>query len=131
MKRLVFLSLAFALLMGAALSVSAQKATRITFKKGAHSAVVTGTLNGFKGKRVFVIRVRAGQAMTTEDIGTNPVTLWIEGPPGSNYEQDMAADCHSRNEITPTDAGDYKITVVECEKADPWKGTFKFRVKVR
>ena len=131
MKRFIFLAFALVILSMSAISVSAQKTTRIKFKKGARSAVVTGTLSGFKGHRTFVIRVRAGQTMTTEDTGKNPITLWIQGPPGSNYEQDLAADCHSRNEITPTDAGDYKITVVECEKADPWKGTFKFRVKVR
>lgn len=131
MKRFLFVTFALVILSTFSVSVSAQKATRIKFRKGARSAVVTGKLYGFKGKRTFVIRVRAGQTMTTEDIGNNPVTLWIKGPPGSNYEQDMAADCHSRNEITPTDAGDYKITVIECEKADPWKGTFKFRVKVR
>jgi hypothetical protein len=131
MKRFIFLAFALVILSMSAISVSAQKATRIKFKRGATSAVVTGTLSGFKGHRTFVIRVRAGETMTTENAGTKYITLAIEGPPGSNYEQDMAADCHDRNEITPTDAGDYKITVTECEKADPWKGTFKFRVKVR
>lgn len=131
MKKFVFVTFAVVILTMGAVSVSAQKTTRITFKRGARSAVVTGTLNGFRGHRSFVIRVRAGQTMTTENIGTNYITLAIAGPPGSNYEQDMAADCHDRNEISPTDAGDYKITVTECEKADPWKGTFKFRIKVR
>lgn len=131
MKRFLFVTFALVILAGSSLPVSAQKTTRIKFNKGARSTVVTGTLNGYKRQKTFVIRVRAGQTMTTEDIGKNPITLWIEGPPGSNYEQDLAADCHSRNEISPTDAGDYKITVIECEKADPWKGTFKFRVKVR
>ena len=33
--------------------------------------------------------------------------------------------------VSPTAAGDYVITVVECTKDDPWKGTFKFLVTVR
>jgi hypothetical protein len=104
--------------------------TRIKFAPGKTSAVVTGTLSGYKSKRVYVIHVRAGQTMTTENVGSHHITLAIEGPPGSNYEQDMAADCHSTNEINPTDAGDYTITVTECMKADRWKGTFKLKVAV-
>ena len=108
-----------------------QKAQRITFAKGRTSAVVTGTLNGYKSHKTFTIRVRAGQTLTTENAGNNSITIGVEAPPGSTYEQDMAADCHDRNEVNPTAAGVYKITVTECLKADRWRGTFKFRVKVR
>ena len=107
-----------------------QRAQRITFAKGKTSATVTGTLSSYKSKRTFVIRVRKGQTLTTENTGSKSITISIKAPPGSTYEQDMAADCHDRNEVNPTAAGDYRITVVECTKADAWKGRFKFRVRV-
>jgi len=107
----------------------AQKATRVNFKKGAHSTVITGKLNGYKGERVFLVRVRDGQTLRVETLA-KAVSVWIEVPPGS-VEQDLAADCHGNSEITPTTKGDYKLTVQECQKADPWHGTFKVRVTVK
>ncbi len=111
-------------------AASAQTAKRITFKRGATSATVTGTLNGYTQKRVFVIRVLDGQTMKTENTGNRSISIFIEGPAGSGYEQDMAADCHANNEVMPTVAGDYKFTIQQCTKSDPWKGTFKFKVTV-
>ncbi len=108
-----------------------QKAQSITFAKGRTSATITGTLSSYKSHRTFSIRVRKGQTLTTENIGDNSITIGVEAPPGSTYEQDMAADCHDRNEVSPTAPGVYRITVTECRKADAWRGTFKFRVKVR
>lgn len=105
--------------------------TRIKFARGATEKSVTGTLSSYKSARTFVIRVRKDQTLTTESTGDNAITISITPPKGSHYDQDMAADCHDRNEVTPTAAGDYVITVVECTKADPWKGTFKFLVTVR
>ena len=105
--------------------------TRIKFARGAVSTVVSGTLAGWKSHRTFVAHVRKGQQLTTGQVGKNDITITIEGPAGSNYEQDMAADCHSHNEIDPTAAGDYTLTVTECQKADRWKGPFKMRVRVR
>ena len=111
-------------------STAFSQTTRIKFKKGATSATVSGTMKSYKNTRTYVIKVKAGQTLTTEDVGTHPITLGIEGPKGSGYEQDMAADCHSHNEITPTAAGDYTITVTECQKADAWKGTYKLKISV-
>jgi hypothetical protein len=105
--------------------------TRIKFSPGATSAVVTGTLSGYKSHKTFIIRVRHGQTMTTSNAGTHHITVDITAPPGSTYEPDLAADCHDHQEVKPTAAGDYKITVTECQKADRWKGKFKLRVKVR
>lgn len=111
-------------------SAAFSQTTRINFKKGATSATVTGTMKGFHSSRTYLIKVRKGQTLKTSDIGSHPITLEITGPRGSGYEQDMAADCHSRNEISPTAAGDYKITVTECQKADRWRGTFKLKIWV-
>lgn len=107
----------------------AQRSTRISFKRGATSAVITGKLNSYAGRRVYLIRVRDGQTLTTQDIGTRPVSIFIEGPAG--YVQDLAANCNSNNEVPGTIAGDYKLTVQECQKADRWRGTFRVRVTVR
>lgn len=127
----IFISILAVMILGVFVSAaSAQSAKRITFKHGATSATATGTLSSYRSKRVFVIRVREGQTMKTENIGSRAITIWIEGPAGSGYEQDLAADCHAYNEITPTVAGDYKFTVQECQKADAWKGTFRFKVTV-
>ncbi len=112
-------------------AVPAQKPTRITFTRGKSAKVITGTLSSYKQKRVFVIRVKAGQEMRIENVGKNYISIWVEGPPHSGYEQDMAADCHANNEISPTAEGDYTLTVQECQKADPWRGTFRFKVTVR
>jgi hypothetical protein len=131
MKNLILFTLVAVALGISATAVSAQRATRVNFRRGSHSTVVTGYLSGYKGSKVFLIRVRAGQKMTIEGIGDNAASTFLEGPPGSNYEQDMAADCHSHAEADPTDAGDYKLTVQECQKADPWKGTFRVRITVR
>lgn len=119
------------LLLTGAVTASAQSATRITFARGATSKIVTGTLTGRRSSKTFVIRVREGQTMTTENVGSKSITLEITGPPGSGYEQDMAADCHSYNTIEPTAAGDYRIMVTECLKADSWKGTFRFKISVK
>ncbi len=130
MKKIVKLGLVLTIVTILSTVALGQK-TSIKFAPGKTSAVVTGKLTGYKGQRIYVIRVRAGQMLKTEDIGKNHITLGIDGPPGSNYEQDMAADCHAYNEITPTAAGDYTITVTECQKADRWRGSFRLKVWVK
>lgn len=107
----------------------AQKATRVTFKRGATSATISGSLNSYKSKRVFLLKVRDGQTLTIQTV-KGGVSVYVEVPPGA-VEQDLAADCHGDSEITPTTAGDYKISVVECQKVDQWKGTFKVKVTVK
>ncbi len=131
MKKLLLITFAFFVLSICSTAVLAQKPTTIKFARGTHQAIVTGTLSGYSSSRTYTIRVAKGQVITTENVGKNYITISIEAPPGSEYEQDMAADCHDKNEVTPTVAGVYKITVTECGKADAWKGTFKFKVTAR
>jgi len=128
MKKLILIAFTFVVLSVCSVAASAQ-VTRIHFAPGATSKVVTGTLSGWKSHRTYVIHVKKGQTLTTESV-KNSITIGVDAPPGSTYEQDMAADCHDKNEVTPTARGDYKITVTECRKADPWRGTFKFKVSV-
>ncbi len=122
------------LLIALILSVTtfAQNATRIKFRKGATSAMVSSSLRNYAGKKVFVIRVRAGQTLKIKQIksenSTQYVTLSIKSPSGENVS-DSDASCNSQKEITPTVAGDYVITVTECQKADAWRGSFKLKVR--
>lgn len=106
--------------------------TRVKFRRGAVSANVSGTLNSYKGKRIYVIRVREGQTLRTEQVrgSTRPITIFIKDPSGEGVG-DSDASCNNRREISPTTSGDYTIEVVECQKADPWRGRFTFRVTVR
>ena len=112
-------------------SVAAQRATRIRFAHGAIRADVSGTLGNYRDKRNFVINVCAGQTIRTEQIGgSHPITIFIKDPNGEGVG-DSDASCNNRREIAPTVAGDYRIQVVECQKADPWRGRFRFRVSVK
>jgi hypothetical protein len=106
---------------------------RITFKRGARAAVVTGNLNGYRSKRVFIIRVRRGQTLSTEqtkpDASNRYITVSIKAPNGAGIG-DSDASCNNRKEISPTRAGDYRIEVYECRKADAWRGSFRLKVRV-
>jgi hypothetical protein len=114
--------------------VFAQNPTRIKFGKGATSVVVSGKLNGYKSQRVFVLKVRDGQTLSIEQIKNEAsakyITVSIKNPSGEDVS-DWDASCNNRKEITPTEAGDYRITVVECAKADAWRGSFKLKVTVK
>lgn len=109
----------------------AQKPTRIRFARRATSATVIGALNGYRSRRVYVIKVRSGQTLSTTQVGnSHNITIYIKNPAGEDVG-DSDASCNNRREVSPTEAGDYRITVVECMKADPWTGRFRFRVTVR
>jgi len=110
----------------------AQQTTRIKFRRGAIHADVSGTLNSFRSKRVFVIKVRNGQTLRTEQLGggSRRITIFVRDATGIEVG-DADASCNDRKEVSPTVAGDYTIEVVECQKADPWRGRFTFRVTVR
>lgn len=121
----------FALTVIFTVDSSAQSVSRIHFARGAVSAIAGGSLNGYKDKRTFVIKVRAGQTLTTEQSGGRPITIEVIRPDGEPFEGDMDLSCHNRHEVTPTEAGDYRLVVTECQKADSWRGRFRFKVTVR
>jgi len=128
-KALLIAAVIAALLTSNAL---AQQTTRIKFRRGAIHADISGTLNSFRSKRVFVIKVRNGQTLRTEQLGgaSRRITIFVKDATG-NEVGDADASCNDRKEVSPTVAGDYTIEVVECQKADPWRGRFTFRVTVR
>ncbi|WGZ93196.1 MAG: hypothetical protein QJT81_15430 [Candidatus Thiothrix putei] len=116
----------------ASLSETSKAAERIKFAKGASSATVTGKLADFDSEQNYVIGVGKGQAMTVEQLGSKSdgkVSIYITDPKGENAN-DMDLSCHSNATVKPTIAGDYNIQVVECKKADPWKGKFVLKVTV-
>jgi len=130
MKKVVLFSVVAMLVCFLSGPTFAQKPTRIKFKAGAVSSVVSGNLSGYKASRTFVIKVRAGQTLRTEQVGNNAITIYLTDPNGEDAS-DADASCNNRKEVTPTVAGDYIIKVVECQKADEWRGRFRFRVAVR
>lgn len=122
-----FLLLAIGLV---SVDAGSQSTARIKFKRGSISSTVVGSLKGFDDSKTYVIEVRAGQTLSTQQTGTNNITLSIKDPNGDDVT-DADASCNNRKSISPTIAGDYTITVVQCQKADEWNGAFKFRVTVR
>ena len=132
MKPRIFVFLFLILVGFLAVTESTDAQTRIRFARGAVRANVSGVLNSYQSKRTYVIRVRAGQTLKTEQRGSNqrPVTISIKDPNGNDVG-DADASCNDRKELSPTVAGDYLIAVIECRKADPWRGSFTFRVTVR
>lgn len=112
---------------------SSKAAERIQFAKGASSATITGKLADFDGEQNYVIGVGKGQTMTVEQLDSKSdgdISIYITDPKGENAN-DMDLSCHSNAKVKPTIAGDYKIQVVECKKADPWKGKFAFKITVK
>lgn len=107
---------------------------RIYFRRGAVSATVTGNLSGYRDSQKYLLRVNRNQTLRTVQIKSNSslryITVAVKDPNG-NYVGDSDASCNNRKEVTPTIAGDYVLEVIECKKADPWRGSFRLRVSVR
>ena len=108
--------------------------SRIVFEKGATSATAKGNLKNYDDSKTFLMELRAGQTLKTEQIrdenSLHYVTVEITDPSGKGVG-DSDASCNSRKEIKPTVAGDYKIKVVECKKADQWSGDFQIKVSAQ
>lgn len=134
MKRCLPILFVLIVTFAASASIFAQKATRITFYKSSKAATVSSSLRSFKDKKVYVIKVRKGQTLNTEQIraeaSAHYISVSIKSPSGKDVT-DSDASCNNRKEITPTEAGDYKITVYECQKADAWRGRFRLKVSVK
>lgn len=106
---------------------------RINFVKGADHAIITGNLSGFEDVQYFVVDAAKGQTMTVEQLdqqGAGLVSVYVTAPNGANAN-DMDLSCHSNATISPTIDGDYGIKVVECKKADPWKGVYGIKVTIK
>ncbi|HEX8650671.1 MAG TPA: hypothetical protein VF708_07505 [Pyrinomonadaceae bacterium] len=104
-----------------------QPVRRIKFKPGTTSARVMGKLSGMNDKAVFLIRVNAGQHLVAEVQSKHSARVSLVSPSGQSGDQDMQG---THTGVDSTEAGDYRITVTENPKADPWKGTFYLNVTV-
>ena len=104
-----------------------QPVRRIKFKAGTTSQRVRGKLNGMSDKAVFLIRVNPGQRLEAEVQSKYSARVSIVSPSGQSGDQDMQG---THTGVDSTEAGDYRITVTENPKADPWKGTFYLNVTV-
>lgn len=132
MKKAILGISAVAILFLTANFAAAQKPVRVKFAKGAKQKIITGNLNSYKGVRVYVVKVRAGQTLKIEQIKSDSsdkyVTVAIKSPTGEDVT-DSDASCNNRKEVSPTEAGDYVITVSECMKADEWRGSFQLKIR--
>lgn len=98
---------------------------RIKFKPGHTSAKAKGHLRGMSDKVEYVVRVRAGQSLRAEAHGAGHLDVSMLSPSGQSGEKDMQS-WHTGAE--PTEAGDYRITVRESPKGEPWRGKFTLTV---
>ena len=134
MKKYPQILIVLLIVFAASIAVSAQKAARITLYGKATSATISGTLRGYEDKKVYVIRVAEGQTLSTEQIKAEAslryVSVSIKNPAGEDVT-DSDASCNNQKQVAPTVAGDYTITVYECQKADEWRGRFKLKVTVK
>ncbi len=122
------LILSIFILLTLAPDVFGQKTQRVNFKRGATSAIADGYLKSYKSSKTYVVHLRKGQRLKVS--GNRSLTLTILNPTGEDV-MDRAANCNGAADISPTVAGDYKIEVVECMKADAWRGTFKLKISVK
>ncbi len=104
----------------------------IKFQPGATSEIVTGNLTGYTDSKSFLIAVKSGQTLNTEQLkeandSTAYVTVVVADSSGK-YLGDSDASCNNRKAIKVTAAAEYRITVTECTKAEPWNGQFKLKV---
>lgn len=110
----------------------AAAAAPIKFARGAFSTIVTGKLANFDSEQNYTIEVGKGQSMTIKQVDStgNPVSIYLTDPKGGDAN-DLDLSCHSNATVSPTKAGIYAIKVVECKKADPWKGSYSLKVTVK
>ena len=134
-KFLIAVSVLFllALTQHFALAQKSTAATRVKFARDATTATVTGRFRGFKDRTAFVIRVKKGQTLEVNQLDSGSdgsVYLGILSPSGED-ESDGEANCNNHKRVENTTAGDYRIDVTECMKADAWRGTFRLKFTVK
>lgn len=116
------------ILLALAPNAFGQKAQRVYFKRGATAAIVVGYLKSYKSSKTFVVRLRKGQRLKVS--ADRSVTLAVLNPSGEDI-MDRAANCNGTADYELTESGDYKILVVECRKADAWRGNFRLKISAK
>jgi hypothetical protein len=126
-SRLGVIVVAFVLVATQMGASAKQPVRRIKFKPGTTSQRVMGKLSGMNDQAVFLIRVNPGQRLAAEVQSKHHARVSMVSPSGQSGDQDMQG---THTGVDSTEAGDYRITVEENPKADPWKGTFYLNVTV-
>jgi opacity protein-like surface antigen len=108
MKSLL-MTLSIAIILFAALSVSAQDAKRIQFAKGKSSATVSGATGAYGV--TYVVRARSGQKIVLKLSPANGVGIKVETD-GSDGQQVLLREERGGNYVVGLDeSGDYTIFV--------------------
>ncbi len=108
-------------------TIEAKKARRITFKSGATTARVNGSLKGINDEALFVLRARKGQHMRVNINGEGPTRGMVTFPSGG---QDGAPGGVIYDDVLP-ETGDYRIRVIESQMGEAWRGSFVLEVEIR
>jgi hypothetical protein len=109
-KGMFLTAAAFAVLLFSAEGLIAQK--RITFRRGATSATVTGKIGG-KGYLEYMIKGQAGQLMSIDiTSGNNKVIVNAGSASGKNFNLDMTGGDHMLSIVnTAGTATTYRLRV--------------------
>jgi opacity protein-like surface antigen len=114
-KRVVLLGAMTVVLLVAAQAAMAQKPKRITFKRGASSATVSGRIAG-NGYLEYLINGRSGQLMSIDITSGNGKVIVNAGTAsGKNFSLDMSG-------------GDHLLSIVNSGKTAT---TFTLRVSIK
>lgn len=129
MKKLfVTLFLIFGFLFAANYNANAQTKKRVQFARGANSAVVSGTIAGYKYID-YVLNIRAGQVLSLDLPSKSKVELVIFMPDGDNMP-DAAGISGGTMQIDET--GDYTVRVLMTRASARRKGaTAAFTLKIK
>lgn len=131
MRKILFITMLFALVALLNVDASAQVRTRVRFPAGTHGTSVKGTVRGYD-YRDYVVGAGAGQTMTVKlNSEAKPSVFTIFQPNGDNLE--MAAEQNDFSGELPV-KGDYVIRVLMMRNEARRKGsisnyTLKITVK--
>ena len=110
-KSLYLPPITLVLLLVTTQSLMAQKEKRITFRRGASSATVTGKI-GNKGYLEYLVNGRAGQLMTIKITSSNGQVIVNAGTAsGKDFSVDMSGGDHQLSIVNSGKATTYTLTV--------------------
>jgi len=100
---------------------------RISFRRGAVQAQVTGHLSGIGPQVCYLAKARSGQHMRVEIVGDGPTRGTVKFPSGEGsgqpggviFDEDLS------------ETGDFRICVEESQMADQWNGKFILKLVIK
>ncbi len=100
---------------------------RISFRRGAIRAQVTGTLTGIGQQVCYRANARAGQHMKVEIVGDGPTRGTVQFPSGEG--SGMPGGVIFDEDLTET--GDFRICVEESQMGNGWNGKFTLKLYIK